>query len=81
MYKFYVHLYPKESNTNIKPESKEFGFENFDFQPYTLPLQNGRIYVSKEINTKILEVEKLNLGLFKSGLDRSKQITFYDFDL
>ncbi|MEZ4968361.1 MAG: hypothetical protein R2814_01605 [Flavobacteriaceae bacterium] len=81
MYKFYVHLYPKASDTNLKPESKDFGFENFDFQPYTLPLRNGKIYVNKEINTKIKEVEKLNLGLFKSGLDRSEQITLINFNL
>jgi len=81
MYKFYVHLYPKKSDANIKPENKEFGFENFDFRPFALPLRNGGFYVSKEINTKIREVDKLNFGLFKSGLVRSKQITLNNFDL
>ncbi len=80
-YKCYVHLFPKDSDKNISEKRKKYGFENFDFKLRTFPTEDGGFYVDRTIKTHIKAVEKLNLGLIKSKIDRSSQITITDFSL
>lgn len=81
-FKFYFHLYPSESDSNIKEDRKQYGFENYDFNPLPLPDGKGGFYISREIETKIIDVELINIGLFKSGSkDRSKKMSIEKINL
>jgi hypothetical protein len=66
-FKFYFHLYPDDQDFNIKVESREHGFENYDFHPVLLPRDERKFYLVKELNTEIKKIKKINLGLYKSG--------------
>ena len=79
-YKMFVHLYPSAGDIQLREDRIQYGFENFDFTPKILPHKNG-YYISHIIDTDITEIDKLNIGLFKSGLKKSNVLTFNDLDL
>jgi hypothetical protein len=79
-YKFYVHLYPDKADAKIIEERKKFGFENYDFSPQILPKIDGGYYTIRELNTKIKKVEKLNIGLFSTGLEKSRETSISSFE-
>ncbi|TXK05064.1 hypothetical protein [Flagellimonas aequoris] len=79
-HKFYVHLYPDKKDTNIRDDRKEFGYENFDFIPVVLPRTRQNYYIIREIETEIVDVAKIDFGLFKSG-SRSERLTLENIKL
>ncbi len=81
-FKFYVHLIPKETDKNIREESRKYGFENFDFTPILLPSQDNKFFIQRIFKTKITKIKELNLGLFKTGKkERSAKLTIENISL
>lgn len=80
-YKFYIHLYPDKGDVNIKTDRQEFGYENFDFIPKVLPNPQEGFYTFQRLDTNVKSAETLNIGLFKTGLKKSEQISIKNIDL
>ncbi len=80
--KFFFHLYPGKSDDNIKTDRKEYGYENFDFIPNPLPQGKNKYYVIREIETEIIDIERIDLGLFNSKTkERSEQFSIKNIRL